>query len=317
MDYRYELLQRWLKEQLAQPAFVMVPLDNDASFRRYYRIEQDTQSWIAADMPPAKENPTVFNEITQMLRAQSLHAPEIKACNLSEGLFLLEDLGDLTYLLARETTDSNLLYQRAIDALLKIQQIDSDGLAPFDSTSLLEEMNLYTDWYCHIHLKKNLSQAEIKALAHSYQLLIQSALAQPQVFVHRDYHSRNLMWTPDETVGVLDYQDAVAGPLSYDLVSLLKDCYVEWPDAQRMKWIEYYLDHTPHDLDQAEFVRWFEWMGIQRHLKAVGIFARLKHRDGKDNFLASIPLTLSYILDTAPRYPELADFTEIVGRMNP
>ena len=272
-------------------------------------------------MPPTKENPMAFDNISHQLHHHDIHTPAIKASNVSEGLFLLEDLGTRTYLdaLVEADADADTLYHRAIDTLIKIQGVATDGLAHYDQVLLLEEMHLYTDWYCQIHLKKNLSVAERKAIQQSYHFLAKSALEQPQVFVHRDYHSRNLMVCADESVGVLDYQDAVIGALSYDLVSLLKDCYIEWPEAQRKQWIAYYLAqvNTPFDIDQAMFIRWFDLMGIQRHLKAAGIFARLYHRDGKATYLASIPRTLGYVSETAPCYPELADLAEIVGRLSP
>ena len=311
MDDRYEQLQSWLKDKLGQ-SFTVEALVNDASFRSYYRVLTKKQSFIASDMPPTQENPVAFKDITNLLLENGVRAPAIHAADVTAGLFLLDDFGDTTYLKALSGDTADLLYKMAIDELLKIQAIEAIVLPPYDKTLLLEEMQLFTHWYCEIHLGKKLAARDKKIIAQSYDYLAESALAQPQVFVHRDYHSRNLMLCTNNSIGVLDYQDAVLGAITYDLVSLLKDCYIEWQPAQRLKWLRYYLANTPQQLDEEQFIRWFDLMGIQRHLKATGIFARLNHRDHKSGYLASIPRNLRYLKQALADHPELAEMGTLI-----
>ncbi|MBC6414009.1 MAG: phosphotransferase [Chromatiales bacterium] len=306
MDDRYAQLLGWLEGKLEQ-GFTIQTLGGDASFRRYYRILTDERSFIASDMPPTQENPVAFKDITVLLLDNGVRAPAIHAADVSAGLFLLDDFGDTTYLNALSNNTADLLYKLAIDELLKIQAIEDSVLPAYDRTLLLEEMQLFTDWYYKIHLGKSLNARDKKIITQSYDYLADNALAQPQVFVHRDYHSRNLMLCADRTIGVLDYQDAVSGAITYDLVSLLKDCYIEWQPSQRLKWLRYYLANTPHQLDEEQFILWFDLMGIQRHLKATGIFARLYHRDHKPGYLTFIPRNLRYIGQVSAHYPKLAD----------
>lgn len=308
---RYQQLQNWLEQKLGKGCYTMQALGNDASFRSYYRVVTKQRSFIASDMPP-QENPVAFQDVTALLLANGVRAPAIHEADVSSGLFLLDDFGDTTYLKALSDDTADSLYQLAIDELIKIQAIEAAVVPAYDRTLLLEEMQLFSDWYCQIHLGKKLNAHAKKIINHSYDYLADNALQQPQVFVHRDYHSRNLMLCADSSIAVLDYQDAVLGAISYDLVSLLKDCYIEWPPAQRLKWLRYYLANTPQQLDEAQFIRWFDLMGIQRHLKATGIFARLNHRDHKPAYLDSIPRNLRYIKQAIADYPELAEMGALI-----
>ncbi len=312
MNNRYEQLHGWLEQKFGQGAFTIQALNNDASFRQYYRVFTNGDTFIASDMPPDKENPVAFKDITTILANNHVRVPLIHVCDVATGLFLLDDFGDTTYLKALSADTADQLYQLAIDELLKIQRIETDALPPYDRTLLLEEMQLFTNWYCKVHLGKKLNTDDEKLIAQSFNYLVDNALEQPQVFVHRDYHSRNLMHCADHSIGVLDYQDAVLGPISYDLVSLLKDCYIEWQPAQQLKWLRYFLEHTPRRLDEERFIRWFDLMCIQRHLKTTGIFARLNHRDHKPTYLASIPRNLRYIKQAITNYPELEGLHQFI-----
>lgn len=316
MNNRREQMQNWIAKKFGHNHFTIEALDNDASFRRYYRVFTNGDTFIASNMPPDKENPLAFNDITAILRHHRVRVPLIHASDIPAGLFLLEDFGDTTYLKALSADNADSLYCLAIDELLKIQKIDADTLPPYDRTLLIEEMQLFTDWYCKIHLGKKLSTSDEKIIAQSYDYLAENALEQPQVFVHRDYHSRNLMLCDEHhSVGVLDYQDAVSGPITYDLVSLLKDCYIEWQQPQRLKWLRYFLANTSRQLDEERFIRWFDLMCIQRHLKTTGIFARLNHRDHKPAYLASIPRNLRYIKQAIEPYSELAEMGKLIERL--
>ena len=311
---RYARLQNWLAQKFEHNRFAMQALNNDASFRHYYRVAANGQTFIASDMPPDKENPAAFKDITKILADNRVRVPLIHASDVADGLFLLDDFGNTTYLKALSDDNADSLYRLAIDELLKIQKIEA-AIPSYDRTLLLEEMQLFADWYCKIHLGKKLSASDEKIIAQSYDYLIDNALEQPQVFVHRDYHSRNLMLCDDHSVGVLDYQDAVLGPITYDLVSLLTDCYIEWQPSQRLEWLRYFLANTPQRLDEERFMRWFDLMCIQRHLKTTGIFARLNHRDHKPAYLASIPRNLRYIKQAIAHHPDLAEMGAFIERL--
>jgi aminoglycoside/choline kinase family phosphotransferase len=261
------------------------------------------------DAPPQHEDCSSFIDVSTRLLGCGLNVPEIYAQNLSEGFLLLSDLGEDLFLDKLNDSSVDGLYHSAIQSLLKMQaRAPTQGLPVYDERLLLSEMNLFRDWLLKQHLQLQLSAAEEEQLDAVFTLLSGSALQQQQVFVHRDFHSRNLL-VSDTEPGVIDYQDAVLGPLTYDLVSLLKDCYVKWPRHKIDEWLTYYFDQS----EKLELLRPalpvlrkdFDLMGAQRHLKASGIFARLYHRDGKDGYLADIPRTLSYISDLEPDYPEL------------
>ena len=290
--------------------FTLAPASVDASFRRYFRISWEQQTAIVMDAPPDREDCTPFLDITARLLACEVNVPAVRARNLPAGFLLLDDLGSQLYLdtLTAETADQ--LYADAIDALLRIQgRAEVHGLPSYDEQLLRQEMSLFRDWLVGRHLQINIDPAMQKMLDDIFLVSINSALEQPQVFVHRDYHSRNLLVTNHANPGILDYQDAVCGPVTYDLVSLLKDCYIKWPREKILDWVQSFrsrgrkLEMAPASPEQ--FLRWFDLMGVQRHLKASGIFARLLHRDTKTGFIQDIPRTLSYILDLEELYPEL------------
>ena len=311
MPDRYNSLQNWLTEILGTSAFNLKPASEDASFRTYHRLFLKNKTFIVMDAPPEQENCKVFIKITKKLRACDVNVPIIHNVNIEQGFLLLSDLGNDLYLNKLNKSSIYELYSDALSALVSIQVlVNVGGVDEYDKSLLISEMNLFREWLIEKHLNIKLSDSQVKILTTLFDLLVNNALQQPKVFVHRDFHSRNLMVTKENNPGVIDYQDAVYGPISYDLVSILKDCYIKWPKEEIDKWIDFYLnklyeEKAQHRINRDEFVRWFDLMGVQRHLKASGIFARLSHRDGKHNFLEDIPRTLSYILDLKETYEEL------------
>lgn len=316
MPERLEQITAWLK---TQPEFADVdirPASADASFRRYFRVRTDDSSYIVMDAPPDKEDMGPFLKVDAMLLEIGLNVPRVLHADIERGFYLLTDLGDTHYLQALNADTVQRLYGDALGALLALQaQGPQEGeLPPYDRPMLLREMELFRDWLVGRHLGMALRDEQTRMLDRCFDLLAQSALEQPQVCVHRDYHSRNLMVLPRHNPGILDFQDAVIGPVTYDLVSLLRDCYIAWPRAQVEDWALGYYELAlqsgvlrPGQADEQRFLKWFDWMGVQRHLKAAGIFARLYRRDGKPGYLGDIPRTLGYVVDVASRYPELAD----------
>jgi hypothetical protein len=287
----------------------------DASFRRYFRISTRGSSLIAMDSPPEVESLERFINIAERLRQAGINAPQVLACDLARGFALLSDLGQTTYLqaLREREAEADRLYGDAIRVLVAMQtRLAADDLPAYDGPFLRTELGIFPEWLVQRHLGLTLSADDERHWARTIDVLVRSALAQPLVFVHRDYHSRNLMLGAGGAPGVLDFQDAVRGPLSYDLVSLLRDCYITWSPARVQRWVGVYLDliaQTPLAAgvpDRRAFMRSFDLMGVQRHLKAAGIFARLAHRDGKDGYLADIPRTLEHILGVDDRDTELA-----------
>ena len=265
------------------------------------------------DAPPDKENCHSFVLVTDLIRGVGVNAPDIIAIDIQQGFLLLDDLGNDSYLdhLAEDTADG--LYIDAIEALIKMQTID--GILPaYDENLLQTEMNLFETWYLNHHLGIQLNEKQKTSLDSIFTLLIDNAKKQPQVFVHRDYHSRNLMITNENNPGVIDYQDAVIGPITYDLVSLFKDCYIEWPREKVEHWLDLYLARlTPiRFIERDTLIRWFDLMGVQRHLKVLGIFARLYYRDGKSQYLNDLPLTLKYVLETCETYNELQPLKQLL-----
>jgi len=293
----------------------------DASFRRYFRLHAGAKSFIVMDAPPEREDSLPFLRVAGYLEAMQLNSPQIIEANLDDGFLLISDLGSRLYLdeLRQNPDAADDLYSDAITALLKMQRRGvayQSSLPPYDDALLRFELSLFHDWLCREHLGLSLSASEEQAWRTCCDLLTGNALDQPQVFVHRDYHSRNLMVMEYDNPGILDFQDAVEGPLTYDLVSLLKDCYVQWPAEQVRQWaLEFYgaLDQSLRSqVDELQFRRYFELMGVQRHIKAAGIFARLNHRDGKSAYLADIPRTLSYIVELGADYEELHFLIDLI-----
>jgi aminoglycoside/choline kinase family phosphotransferase len=321
---RIAAIQHWVRQRLDWPDAVLEPASADASFRRYFRVQEGGASYIVMDAPPDKEDCGPFIHVTELFLTVGLHVPEILAKDLDQGLLLLSDLGSCLYLEALNENSVDRLYGDALGALATLQSccpLDS-GLPAYSQDLLMFEMSLFRDWLIGRHLRLELDARQQDALQHSFEALTRSALQQPSVCVHRDYHSRNLMVSPYHNPGILDYQDAVIGPVTYDLVSLLRDCYIAWPRERVEAWVAGYFELAqqsgilrPGQADEPTFLQWFDWMGVQRHLKAAGIFARLKHRDGKSGYLKDIPRTLGYVSDVCSRYPKLEALGEIVGRV--
>lgn len=310
---RQILLLDWLHAVLPMAPARIAPASSDASFRRYFRVWYDGQTRIVMDAPPDKEDCRPFVAIAQALRGLGLNAPEVLAADFDRGLLLLTDLGDRQYLAELDERSVPGLYGDALEALARLQVGGDPGsclLPPYDSALLHREMELFRDWFLGRQVGLKLREDEHHILDRAFALLADNALEQPRVWVHRDYHSRNLMVTAPDNPGVLDFQDAVVGAVTYDLVSLLRDCYIAWPRERVEAWA---LTHRARLRalgmagleDTGQFLRWFDLMGVQRHLKATGIFARLNLRDGKPGYLHDIPRTLGYVLAVAGRYPEL------------
>ncbi len=316
-DPRLDQLREWIGEMLGAAHFSLTPVSGDASFRRYFRFQSDDEQYIAVDAPPAKESNETFISVTHLLEAAGLHVPHIHYCSLDLGFFLLSDFGDtlLAHRLNHDNADA--LYQKAFDTLAVIRQAPATGLPPYDRKLLTDEMELFREWFLDKRLVVPMTDTDHTLLDRVFARLTENALEQPQVFVHRDYHSRNLMLTDEDQLGVIDYQDAVCGPLTYDLVSLLRDCYIDWPPERVRAWALAWRaqisdDDTFTDADEQTFLKWFDLMGVQRHLKVAGIFSRLYIRDGKPGYLQDIPRTLHYLKSITPHYPETRELAEFL-----
>ncbi|MFQ5608664.1 MAG: aminoglycoside phosphotransferase family protein [Woeseiaceae bacterium] len=318
---RYDELKNWLAGIESVAGSDLTPASNDASFRRYFRLQTTGKSFIAMDAPPPQEDCLPFIKVAGYLESMELNAPHVFDADLERGFLLLTDLGETQYFeeIERNADAHARLYDDALEALITMQRRGAAfqaHLPPYDAGLLDFELSLFHDWLCGTHLGIEFTSEEEMQWRETSSLLIRNALDQPQVFVHRDYHSRNLMVTDTNNPGILDFQDAVEGPLTYDLASLLKDCYVRWPEAQIVEWVlQFYSaldDEVREQVGEEQFLRYFELMGVQRHLKASGIFCRLNHRDGKAGYLKDIPRTLSYIVDLGPRYDELAFLVRLI-----
>ncbi|MCU7938296.1 MAG: phosphotransferase [gamma proteobacterium symbiont of Bathyaustriella thionipta] len=340
MPQRIEQIKHWLKTELQADIHSFEPASNDASFRRYFRVvfnnsiaEQAAgQAFIVMDAPPEKEAIAPFIDIAAHLEVTGVHVPHIYAVNEASGFILMFDLGNIAYLSllnsesGRERADK--LYADAMSSLLVMQRgMQSDiqkqtiELADYDAARLKSEMDLLPDWYIKVHCQQTLTDREQTVLDDAMKRLVESAQEQPQVFVHRDYHSRNLMFYAEHNPGVIDFQDAVIGPVTYDLVSLLRDSYIAWPDDKVYEWVEQYrqmllTEELLQEDNKQQFVRWFDWMGIQRQLKVVGIFCRLNYRDGKSHYLNDIPQTLDYLFQVCARYPEFESLLQLLTRLD-
>ena len=322
-DPRLEELTRWLRTELGLDVISIAPASADASFRRYFRVERAQGSLIVMDAPPERENIEPYVRVTGMLLEIGVHVPRILEQDRARGFLLLSDLGRQLYLPALKAgRDVDRLYGDALAALLRIQArggAHAAGLPPYDRTRLEQEMLLLPEWFFERHLGLALDPQARGMLRAAFDFLLEEVLAQPRVFVHRDYHSRNLMICPDANPGILDFQDAVSGAVAYDLVSLLRDLYIVWPQARVHAWVlKYRQDARAAGVDvgrsDAEFLRWFDLAGVQRHLKVLGIFARLWHRDGKPGYLDDLPATLEYVMQVTARYPELAALNDFLAR---
>jgi len=316
---REQVLEKWLKNVLNTPNFKRTLLAGDASFRRYYRVHVENTQYVVMDAPPP-EIPHLFADIARLLEIQGLSVPSIVADQMEEGFLLLSDLGDRLYLneLNEQTADS--LYHDAFKAMLKIQKCEMK-LPVFDRLFLQRQLGIFEEWYLRRH-KSIEPSTYLATLTPVYELLFQAIEEQPQVLVHRDYHSRNLMILEKGNPGILDFQDAMYGPITYDLVSLLQDCYIAWPRERVVKWVtDFYIQAKDAELlgyacDFAKFLRWFDWTGLHRHLKNLGIFTRLHYRDNKSGYLKDIPQVLSYISEACDRYPELQSLGDFLQSFN-
>ena len=319
-DTRLDLLTHWIASKLEWHNAEIEVASADASFRRYFRVHYKNSSYIAMDAPPDKEDIQPFIDITRRLLAVQVHAPTIIAEHVEHGFLMLEDLGNVPYqsVLNSETADE--LYKEAIQALLILQQADTTGLPRYDAELLRQEMALMPEWFLNTHLNLSLTPSQVQTIEQVFTDLTTAISTQPTGFVHRDYHSRNLMQTSHNNPGIIDYQDAVKGPVSYDLVSLLRDCYLVWPDTKVTEWALHYKTKAVENqlmpaISDRAFLKQMDLMGLQRHIKVLGIFARLKHRDGKSHYLQDLPLTLSYVLEVGSRHPETLPLIELFNEL--
>jgi len=325
MDTRLSQLAAWLH---ALPADLglhpesLRPASNDASFRRYFRVDAAGPSLVAMDAPPPLEDCAPFVHAATVFARSGVSVPAIVAADLPRGFLLLEDFGSVTYLSRLDAASAPALYGDALRALVTMQRAsEPDRFPPYDRALLLRELHLFPEWYVARHKGVTLEPAERATLDAAFETLLANVLAQPRVHVHRDYHSRNLMVLPGErNPGILDFQDAVHGPITYDLVSLLRDAYVQWEEEQVLDWTIRYWEQArkaglPVGDDVGRFYRDFEWMGLQRHLKVLGIFARLHHRDGKDRYLADLPRVLHHARAVAGRYIAFAPLARLLDRI--
>ena len=322
IDPRLDALHAWLKRLFAARAYTLAPASNDASFRRYFRVTflDDNSTRIVMDAPPAHEDCTPFLHVQSLFGAAGAAVPEVFAQDLAQGFLLLSDLGNTTYLAVLNADNARALYGDATDALIQIQLASRPGALPEYSRELLaRELDLFPTWYLARHKAVTLSDAQRATLSAAFEHILTVNLAEPQVFVHRDYHCRNLMVTTPNP-GVIDFQDAVFGPISYDLVSLFKDAYIEWEEDQLLDWLIRYWEKArkaglPVRADFGDFYRDFDWMGVQRHIKVLGIFARLYHRDGKEGYLKDMPLVMKYLRAACARYTALKPLLRLIDEV--
>ena len=319
---RQQKIGVWLGDLFPGKRFELSPASADASFRRYFRARfDDGNCRIVMDAPPANEDCRPWLHVQQLFHAAGVHVPEVLASDLDQGFLLLSDLGSTTYLNAFDAENPPALYRAATDALVHIQLASKPGELPaYDHALLKRELDLFPDWYIAKHLQVELTPAQRETLDAAFEKILAVNLAEPAVFVHRDYHSRNLM-VAEPNPGIIDFQDAVYGPISYDLVSLLRDAYVEWPEELVLDWAVRYWEKArkaglPVRANFGDFYRDFEWMGVQRHIKVLGIFARLCHRDGKDGYLRDMPLVAKYLRATCARYRDLGPLLKLLDQLD-
>ncbi|MCK9395950.1 MAG: phosphotransferase [Methylobacter sp.] len=315
-DLRTMLMFDWLENDLLLTITACAPASSDASFRRYFRVMTPDKQFIVMDAPPTHENIEPFIRVAKLLTQSRINVPTIFQQNLTEGFLLLEDFGSRCFLDQLNEITAPVLYQTAFDSLFKLQTrtpAQTAGLPHYDEPLLHRELAIFDEWFLGQLLDIQIPAAVWEPVR---AILTASALEQPSTCVHRDYHSRNLMVLDSDSPGVIDFQDAVIGPITYDLVSLLRDCYIAWPEQQVERWRNDYFERLRQaglvHCDPARFKRWFDLMGLQRHLKAIGIFSRLHLRDGKSNYLGDIPRTLDYVTAVCAAYPELAGFNDFL-----
>lgn len=322
---RLDALRSWLADRCPGRTFTLAPASADASFRRYFRVtfsSGEPRTLIAMDAPPEREDCRPFVHVAGLLDAAGLHAPRVLGQDLARGYLLLTDLGDTTYLaaLSADLGAAGGLFGAATDALVRWQLASRPGeLPPYDEALLRRELALFPDWFLARHLGIALAPDRAETLARAFDLIVASNLAQPRVFVHRDFMPRNLM-VCEPNPGILDFQDAVLGPISYDVVSLFKDAFLSWDEERVLDWTIRYWEKArrarlPVDEDFGAFFRSFEWMGVQRHLKVAGIFARLAYRDGKRGYLEDTPRFLGYIRSACRRYDALRPLADLLDEI--
>ena len=318
-------ITEWLNNILKNQEYTIKPASSDASFRRYFRIVSSNQSYILMDAPPEKENSKPFVDIANVLFNAGLNVPKIHKADFKKGFLLLSDLGNKTYLDELNQQNASLLYRDAYLALIKIQKnADTQLLKPYNDSLLMKELSLFPDWYLKLHKSYQMNDSEKNILGLTFDLLIKNINSHTQVFVHRDFHSRNLMFCNGdlgENPGILDFQDAVKGSIVYDLVSLFKDAYIVWKEEEIMDWLIRYWEKAKQNKlkvqdDFAEFYRDFEWMGVQRHLKVLGIFARLNYRDHKANYLSDLPAVENYLRRACERYKDLHPLLKLMNKLS-
>jgi N-acetylmuramate 1-kinase len=287
---------------------------SDASFRRYFRLLGEDKTLILMDSSLEKSSLKPFITVTNLLHSVNLHAPKIIYEDKEKGFLILEDLGSQNLLETLNSENLQSLYKKCIDEIITMQKINAKDLPLYDEAFLKSEMNLMSEWFLEKYLQKNLSSNEITTIENTLDLIAKKVLSHPQgVFVHRDFHSRNIMYC--EPLGIIDYQDAMNGSIVYDLVSLLKDLYIKIDTKERTELALYFKEKKSLKVSDTEFLEWFDFMGLQRHLKVLGIFARLYLRDGKDGYLKDLPLTLEYVLEVCKKYPELNEFYQLLSKV--
>jgi len=312
-DQRYQQLCSWLQQHSPLPVQAIKPLCGDGSFRRYFRVHHPDSTSIAMDAPPQRENSQAYVAIANSWRALDIPVPELLCSDINNGFLLITDFGDHQLQSILNNDNANAIYQQAMHCLVDIQScqsITNYTLPSFDIDFCQRELALFTDWYLPKYLQFELNVKQHNTLNDAFEVITEKVLLQPQICVHRDYHSRNIMWRKDQSLGLLDFQDAVWGPISYDLVSLLRDAYVDWPEHKVNEWaLQYWQLATEKNILTAvsaeQFLSWFNWMGVQRHLKVLGIFARLCKRDGKTQYLTDMPRVWQYVLHETAQFSEL------------
>ena len=317
---RDEQLTAWVSEQVPNWAGQMEPASADASFRRYFRIRREQRTWIVMDAPPPQEDCRPFAQVASLMREAGLHVPDIHAQDFQRGFLLLSDLGSTTYLDVINQANAGELFDAASDALIRWQLASREQvLPPYDEALLRRELDLFPDWYIHRHLQRPLDAAQRSVLDSSFDKIIRCNVSQPCVFVHRDYMPRNLMLS-DPNPGVLDFQDAVYGPITYDVASLFKDAFISWPEPAILDWTIRYWEKAkraqlPVDADFGVFYRDLEWMGLQRHLKVLGIFARIHYRDAKPRYLTDAARFVGYVRAVCRRYSDLFPLLRLLDQL--
>jgi aminoglycoside/choline kinase family phosphotransferase len=305
-------IKKWLQD-ISWGSWSIEVASEDASFRSYYRLRKKSETYILMDSSKLLDSLPPFVDMNERLSEVGVQVPRIIVKNMKLGYLILEDFGSTHYLNILNKENYQDLYKKAIDEIVKMQKANTEGLPLYDKEFLLFEMDLMQEWYLEKYLNTSLTSKEQNIISSTLETISNIVLQQPQdVFVHRDFHSRNIMLTPKGSIGIIDFQDARVGAITYDLVSLLKDCYIEWDQQEVEKLALYYRDAVAANIDDDTFIKWFDFMGLQRHIKVLGIFARLYLRDGKDAYLNDIPLTLKYVLETGIRYEETQNLVKLL-----